>query len=83
MHHLGIIWSAMTAIPDGLNLLTRDLQHQVFHGKPQIANHKMSRDHGLAVAFAAVLESMNYSCCLGNKSDALRLDKKQHDGTKQ
>ena len=27
------------------------------------------------VGFNFVLESMNYSCCLGNKSDALRLDK--------
>ena len=26
---------------------------------------------------------MNYSCFLGDKSDALRLDKKQHGGTKQ
>ena len=52
MHHLGIIWSAMTVIPNGQNLLTRDRYHQVFHGKPQIANPKMSSDHGLAVAFA-------------------------------
>ena len=29
------------------------------------------------------LESMNYSCFLGDKSDALRLDEKQHGGTKQ
>jgi len=26
---------------------------------------------------------MNYSCFLGDKSDALRLDEKQHGGTKQ
>ena len=29
------------------------------------------------------LESMNYSCFLGHKSDALRLDEKQQGGTKQ
>ena len=28
-------------------------------------------------------ESMNYFCVLGDKSDALRLDKKQRGGTKQ
>ena len=94
-------------------------------------NRKMSRDHGLVVAFAVCssrlngrkgfqgerdlrqgflplkivqprveryeiafyirlrcvclifdLESMNYYCFLGDKSDALRLDEKQHGGTK-
>ena len=29
------------------------------------------------------LESMNYSCFLSDESDALRLDEKQHGGTKQ
>ena len=29
------------------------------------------------------LESMYYSCFLGDKSDALRLDEEQHGGTKQ
>ena len=29
------------------------------------------------------LESMSYSCFLGDKSDALRLDEKQQGGTKQ
>ena len=28
-------------------------------------------------------ESMNYSCFLADKSDALQLDEKQHGGTKQ
>ena len=30
----------------------RDLWHQVFRGKRQTANRKMSCDHGLAVTFA-------------------------------
>ena len=34
-----------------LDFVNRDLQRQVFmeNRKPQTANHKMSRDHGLAV----------------------------------
>ena len=82
------------------------------HHKP--ADHRMSCDHNLAVAFAVHvwmagrassnkwltarqeiafymlfrcvcwifdLKSMNYSCFLGNKSDVVRLDEKQHGGT--
>ena len=37
----------------------RDLQHQVFRGKRQTANRKMSRDHGLAVTFAVCTSRLN------------------------
>ena len=36
-----------------------ELKHQVFHGKPQTANLRMSRDHGLAVAFAVCSSRLN------------------------
>ena len=35
------------------------------------------------VCWIFYLQSMNYSCFLGNKSDALRLDEKHHGSTKQ
>ena len=37
----------------------------------------------LCVYWIFELELMNYSCFLGDKSDAFRLDEKQHGGTKQ
>ena len=36
-----------------------DLYHQVFHGKPQTANLRMSRDHGFKVAFAVCSLRLN------------------------
>ena len=44
--------------PTGSFLLTlqhiKDLLHQVFHGKTQTTNRKMSRDHSLALRAQAL-----------------------------
>ena len=52
--------------------------------QPRVLKHELAFYIRLrCICWIFDLESMNYSCFLGDKSDALRLDEKQHGGTKQ
>ena len=49
--------------------------------QPRVQRHELAFYIRLrCVCWVFDLESMNYSCFLGDKSDALPLDEKQHEG---